>query len=73
MQKSKEFIPPGALVCASRISKGKSNWGMTFYRQEQCCLPGIGTGGGIRVSGIIGEPDARGAMTGGGYSLTGGY
>ena len=34
---------------------------------------GTSTGGTYQVSGTIGQPDASGAMTGGGYSLTGGY
>jgi hypothetical protein len=34
-----------------------------------------GTGGGVvySISGTIGQPDAGGAMTGGNYSLTGGF
>jgi hypothetical protein len=31
------------------------------------------TGGTYRVSGTIGQPEASGAMTGGSYSLTGGF
>ena len=31
------------------------------------------TGGAYSVSGTIGQPDAGGAMSGGGYSLTGGF
>ena len=34
---------------------------------------GTSTGGTYQVSGTIGQPDAGGAMTGGGYSLTGGF
>jgi hypothetical protein len=34
---------------------------------------GTSTGGVYSVSGTIGQPDASSAMTGGGYSLTGGY
>ena len=34
---------------------------------------GTSTGGVYSVSGTIGQPDASGAMTGGGYSLTGGF
>jgi len=34
---------------------------------------GTSTGGTYQVSGTIGQPDASGAMTGGQYSLTGGY
>ena len=34
---------------------------------------GISTNGQYSVSGTIGQPDASGAMTGGGYSVTGGY
>ena len=34
---------------------------------------GTSTGGTYVVSGTIGQPDAGGAMTGGGYSLTGGF
>jgi hypothetical protein len=31
------------------------------------------TGGVYSVSGTVGQPDASGAMSGGGYSLTGGF
>ena len=34
---------------------------------------GTGTGGTYAVSGTIGQPDAGGAMSGGNYSLTGGF
>ena len=34
---------------------------------------GTSTGGTFQVSGTIGQPDASGAMTGGNYSLTGGF
>jgi hypothetical protein len=34
---------------------------------------GSSTGGSYRVSGTIGQHDASGAMTGGGYSLTAGF
>ena len=34
---------------------------------------GGSTGGTYQVSGTIGQPDASGATTGGGYSLTGGF
>jgi hypothetical protein len=34
---------------------------------------GTSTGGVYAVSGTIGQPDAGGAMTGGNYSLTGGF
>ena len=34
---------------------------------------GTSTGGLYSVSGTIGQPDASGAMTGGSYSLTGGF
>jgi hypothetical protein len=34
---------------------------------------GTSTGGVYSVSGTIGQPDASGAMTGGNYSLTGGF
>ena len=34
---------------------------------------GTSAGGTYQVSGTIGQPDAGGAMNGGGYSVTGGY
>jgi hypothetical protein len=34
---------------------------------------GTSTGGTYQVSGTIGQPEASGALTGGGYSLTGGF
>jgi hypothetical protein len=34
---------------------------------------GTSTGGTYQVSGTVGQPDASGAMTGGSYSLTGGF
>ena len=34
---------------------------------------GVSTGGTYQVNGTIGQADASGALTGGGYSLTGGF
>jgi hypothetical protein len=34
---------------------------------------GISTGGTYQVSGTVGQPDAGGPMTGGNYSMTGGF
>jgi hypothetical protein len=34
---------------------------------------GTSTNGALRVTGTIGQPDASGTMTGGGFSLTGGF
>ena len=34
---------------------------------------GTSTGGTYQVSGTIGQPDASGALSGGNYSLTGGF
>ena len=34
---------------------------------------GVSTGGTYQVNGTIGQPDASGTMTGGNYSLTGGF
>jgi hypothetical protein len=46
------------------------------YSIDWCKIAGGGgtsTNGQFSVSGTIGQPDAGGAMTGGGYSLTGGF
>ena len=46
------------------------------YSIDWCKVSGGGgtsTGGVYAVSGTIGQPDASGAMTGGNYSLTGGF
>jgi hypothetical protein len=34
---------------------------------------GVSTNGAYQISGTIGQPDASGALTGGGYSVTGGF
>src|ERR1700735_771040 len=34
---------------------------------------GTSSGGNYSINGTIGQPDASGAMTGGGHSLTGGF
>ena len=46
------------------------------YSIDWCKVAGGGgtsTGGTYQVSATIGQPDAGGAMTGGSYSLTGGF
>ncbi|MGA2246324.1 MAG: hypothetical protein ABSH48_15105 [Verrucomicrobiota bacterium] len=56
------LLPPGARAQDYNINWHKVSGG-----------GGTSTGGAYQVSGTTGQPDASGALTGGNYSLTGGF
>jgi hypothetical protein len=56
------LLPAGALA---------QNYNINWYKVSGG--GGTSTGGAYQVSGTIGQPDASGALTGGDYSLTGGF
>jgi hypothetical protein len=56
------LLPAGALA---------QNYNIDWYKVSGG--GGTSTGGVYSISGTIGQPDASGAMTGGNYSLTGGF
>jgi len=63
----------GALLAflAITISVRAQNYSIDWYKIAGG--GGTSTGGTYQVTGTIGQPDASGAMTGGGYSLTDGF
>jgi hypothetical protein len=68
-------LSPGLLfVCSPCPSENKTKTccGFDFYFKPSDG-GGTSTGGIYQVSGTIGQPDASGAMSGGGYSVTGGF
>jgi len=62
-----------ALVCAGFLAMNAvaQSYSVDWYKVAGG--GGTSTGATYQVSGTIGQPDASGAMTGGGYSVTGGY
>jgi hypothetical protein len=65
----KTFILACAAIFASAASA--QNYSIDWFTIDGG--GGISTGGVYTVNGTIGQPDASGPMTGGGYSLTGGF
>ena len=61
----------GCLLCCVSISAFAQTYTIDWYKIAGG--GGTSTGGTYQVSGTIGQPDASGAMTGGSYSLTGGF
>lgn len=53
------------------LSAGAQNYSIDWYKVAGG--GGTSTGGVYAVSGTIGQPDASGAMSGGNYSVTGGF
>jgi hypothetical protein len=62
-----------AIVCAGLFAMNAvaQNYSIDWYKIAGG--GGTSTGGVYSVSGTIGQPDASSAMTGGNYSLTGGF
>ena len=58
-------------ACCFRLSARAQNYSIPWYKVAGG--GGTSTGGTYPVSGTIGQPDAGGAMSGGNYSLTGGF
>jgi hypothetical protein len=67
---NKAFIGLAALV-ALVVSASAQSYSIDWYTIDGG--GGTSTGGVYSVSGTIGQPDASGAITGGNYSMTGGF
>ncbi len=59
------------LICCGVAGDALAQYSIDWYKIAGGA--GTSTGGVYSVSGAIGQPDAGGAMTGGNYSLTGGF
>ena len=68
----KTIIESG-IVCAALFAWNAAgqNYSIDWYKVSGG--GGTSTGATYQISGTIGQPDASGAMTGGGYALTGGF
>src|ERR1039457_6470010 len=60
-----------AVACLLPAKASAQSYSIDWYKVSGG--GGTSTGGTYQVSGTIGQPDASGAMTGGNYSLTGGF
>src|ERR1019366_2932110 len=60
-----------AVACLLPAKASAQSYNIDWYKVSGG--GGTSTGGTYQVSGTIGQPDASGAMTGGNYSLTGGF
>ena len=60
-----------ALAFTAFVARAQTNYTIDWFTIDGG--GGTSTGGTFAVSGTIGQPDASGAMTGGNYSLTGGF
>jgi hypothetical protein len=60
-----------ALSLMALVARAQTNYTIDWFTIDGG--GGTSTGGVYAVSGTIGQPDASGAMTGGNYSLTGGF
>ena len=67
----KTFILFSLLVSAFCLSAAAQSYSIDWYKIAGG--GGTSTNGQYSLSGTIGQPDASGAMTGGNYSLTGGF
>jgi hypothetical protein len=68
--KKKSFLVIGLLILTG-VGSGAQSYSIDWYKIAGG--GGTSTGAVYQVSGTIGQPDASGAMTGGNYSLTGGF
>jgi len=59
------------LAFTALVARAQTNYTIGWYTIDGG--GGTSTGGTYQVSGTIGQPNASGAMTGGNYSLTGGF
>jgi hypothetical protein len=67
----KTFIATLVLAAMTALSASAQSYSINWYKVAGG--GGTSTGGTYTVSGTIGQPDASGALTGGNYSLTGGF
>jgi hypothetical protein len=68
--RTKRILSLAALLVGSQALLGQ-NFTLNWYKVVGG--GGASTGGTYQVSGTIGQPDASGAMSGGQYSVTGGF
>jgi hypothetical protein len=61
------------IICAALFAWNAAGQNYSIGWYEIASGGGASTGGSYQVSGTIGQPDAGTAMTGGNYSLTGGF
>ena len=76
MKKPKFQIPsfkPTCIACVLGLAFSSLGQSYSIDWYKIAGGGGTSTGGTYQVSGTIGQPDASGAMTGGSYSLTGGF
>jgi hypothetical protein len=66
----KKLLPLLALLLFTAVARAQT-YSVDWYKISGG--GGTSTGGTYQVSGTIGQPDASSAMTGGNYSLTGGF
>src|SRR5208283_1100016 len=68
-----KMIKWSGIVCAALFAwnAAAQNYSIDWYKVSG--VGGTSTGGTYQVTGTIGQPDASSAMTGGNYSLTGGF
>ena len=59
------------LLCCDSLTVKAQNYSIDWYKVTDG--GGTSTNGQYSLSGTIGQPDASGAMTGGNYSVTGGF
>src|ERR1035437_9692772 len=64
------IILGAAMLLATSVARAQT-YSINWYKVAGG--GGISTGGVYAVSGTVGQPDAGGPMTGGNYSLTGGF
>ena len=70
-QTLKSLVAGGLLFAAAQIALRAQQYSIDWYKIAGG--GGTSTGAVYQVTGTIGQPDASGAMTGGSYSLTGGF
>jgi hypothetical protein len=68
-----KMIEWSGIVCAALfdLNAAAQNYSIDWYKIAGG--GGTSTGGAYQVSGTIGQPDANGALSGGQYSMTGGF
>ena len=69
--KMKPLIAMLALLALMALSASAQSYNISWYKVAGG--GGTSSGGQYSLSGTIGQPDASGALTGGNYSITGGF
>ena len=69
-EKRQAAVPTGVLILALMMSAACAQYSIDWYKIGG---GGASAGGAYQVNGTVGQSDAGGPMTGGNYSLTGGF